>query len=77
MSHGRERVARASFLGVAVLAGGNAVGRIPIFTVLFSAWLDDEPVGVELILGGLLVLAGVYIGALRHATLKPWGAEAP
>jgi drug/metabolite transporter (DMT)-like permease len=40
---------------------------IPIVTVLLSAWLDDEPVGVALLLGGLLVLAGVYVGALRQA----------
>jgi drug/metabolite transporter (DMT)-like permease len=38
---------------------------IPIVTVVLSAWLDDEPVGVGLVLGGALVLAGVYVGALR------------
>jgi drug/metabolite transporter (DMT)-like permease len=37
----------------------------PIVTVLLSAWLDDEPIGLGLVLGGLLILAGVYIGALR------------
>jgi drug/metabolite transporter (DMT)-like permease len=40
---------------------------IPIVTVLLSAWLDDEPIGLGLVLGGSLVLAGVYIGALRPA----------
>jgi drug/metabolite transporter (DMT)-like permease len=40
---------------------------IPIVTVLLSAWLDDESVGVPLLLGGMLVLAGVYVGALRQA----------
>jgi len=40
---------------------------IPFVTVALSAWLDDEQVGVELALGGLLVLAGVYVGALRRA----------
>jgi drug/metabolite transporter (DMT)-like permease len=40
---------------------------IPFVTVVLSAWLDDEPVGVGLVLGGLLVLAGVYVGALRPA----------
>jgi drug/metabolite transporter (DMT)-like permease len=40
---------------------------IPIVTVLLSAWLDDEPIGLGLVLGGSLVLAGVYIGALRAA----------
>jgi drug/metabolite transporter (DMT)-like permease len=38
---------------------------IPFVTVLLSAWLDDEPVGAGLALGGLLVLTGVYVGALR------------
>lgn len=37
----------------------------PIGAVLLSAWLDQEPVGLRLVLGGLLVLAGVYFGALR------------
>jgi drug/metabolite transporter (DMT)-like permease len=39
----------------------------PPVTVVISAWLLDEPVGLELMLGGLLVLAGVYVGALRQA----------
>jgi drug/metabolite transporter (DMT)-like permease len=39
---------------------------IPFVTVLLSAWLDNERVGVGLVIGGLLVLAGVYIGALRR-----------
>jgi drug/metabolite transporter (DMT)-like permease len=38
---------------------------IPIVTVLLSAWLDDEPIGVGLVLGGALILVGVYVGALR------------
>ncbi len=40
---------------------------IPIVTVLLSAWLDDERLTWGLGLGGLLVLAGVYVGALRPA----------
>jgi drug/metabolite transporter (DMT)-like permease len=40
---------------------------IPIVAVLLSAWIDDEPIGAGLILGGLLVLAGVYVGALRRS----------
>jgi drug/metabolite transporter (DMT)-like permease len=40
---------------------------IPVVTVLLSAWLDDEPIRAGLVLGGLLVLAGVYVGALRPA----------
>lgn len=45
---------------------------IPIVTVLLSAWLDDEPIGLGLVFGGTLVLAGVYVGALR-----PTGAAMP
>ena len=37
----------------------------PVVTVLVSTWLDDEPIGLGLVLGGLLVVAGVYFGALR------------
>ena len=44
---------------------------IPIVAVLLSAWLDDEPVRAGLILGGLLVIFGVYIGALRSSTIPP------
>jgi drug/metabolite transporter (DMT)-like permease len=38
---------------------------VPVVTVALSAWLDDEPVRVGLLLGGCLVLIGVYVGALR------------
>jgi drug/metabolite transporter (DMT)-like permease len=38
----------------------------PPVTLVLSAWLLDEPVGLEVVLGGLLVLAGVYVGALRQ-----------
>jgi drug/metabolite transporter (DMT)-like permease len=38
---------------------------IPVVTVALSAWLDDEPIGAGLVLGGALVLGGVYVGALR------------
>jgi drug/metabolite transporter (DMT)-like permease len=44
---------------------------IPFVTVLLSAWLDQEPLGVGLLLGGLLVLAGVYVGALRPTPSLP------
>jgi drug/metabolite transporter (DMT)-like permease len=49
---------------------------IPFVTVVLSAWLDNEPVGVGLVLGGLLVLAGVYVGALRPARITPAAANA-
>jgi drug/metabolite transporter (DMT)-like permease len=38
---------------------------IPFVTVLLSAWMDNEPLDLGLLVGGLLVLAGVYVGALR------------
>ena len=44
----------------------------PFVTVILSAWLDDEPIGFGLVLGGALILAGVYVGALR-----PTPNEAP
>jgi drug/metabolite transporter (DMT)-like permease len=44
---------------------------IPVVTVVLSAWLDNEPVGARLVLGGVLVLAGVYVGALRPGRAPP------
>ena len=44
---------------------------IPVVTLMLSAWLDDEPVGLELLLGGTLVVTGVYFGALREAEDVP------
>jgi drug/metabolite transporter (DMT)-like permease len=44
---------------------------IPPVTIALSAWLDDEPVGAGLVLGGVLVLAGVYVGALRAPAPQP------
>jgi len=38
---------------------------VPPITLIFSSWILDERIGVELVFGGLLVLTGVYIGALR------------
>jgi hypothetical protein len=48
---------------------------MPFVTVMLSAWLDSEPVGVGLVLGGLLVLAGVYVGALRPAPNHSSGCQ--
>jgi drug/metabolite transporter (DMT)-like permease len=44
---------------------------IPLVTLVLSAWLDNEPLGVGLVLGGLLVMTGVYVGALRPARITP------
>jgi drug/metabolite transporter (DMT)-like permease len=43
---------------------------IPFVTVVLSAWLDEEPVTSGLLVGGLLVIAGVYIGALRRTSIS-------
>lgn len=43
---------------------------IPFVTVVLSAWLDHEPVTNGLVLGGLLVIAGVYVGALRQTRVS-------
>jgi drug/metabolite transporter (DMT)-like permease len=37
---------------------------MPIVTVIFASWIADEPITIALIVGGILVLAGVYVGAL-------------
>jgi len=39
----------------------------PPITFVLSSRLDNEPIGWGLALGGLLILAGVYVGALRPA----------
>jgi drug/metabolite transporter (DMT)-like permease len=44
---------------------------IPFVTLLLSARLDNEPLHAGVLAGGLLVLAGVYIGALRRADRTP------
>jgi len=43
---------------------------VPFVTVVLSAWLDDEPIRAGLVLGGFLVLIGVYVGALRPARVE-------
>jgi len=49
---------------------------IPVVTVALSVWLDDEPVSWGLLVGGLLVLTGVYVGALRPAQRSEKAAPA-
>lgn len=38
---------------------------IPLVTVTLSSWLDNEPITGGLLVGGLLIISGVYFGALR------------
>ena len=42
---------------------------IPLVTVLLSVWLDNEQISAWMGLGGVLVLIGVYVGALRQPTV--------
>lgn len=39
---------------------------IPLVAIGVSAWLDDEPLTVSLLIGAPLILVGVYVGALRR-----------
>lgn len=42
---------------------------IPFVTVLLAVWLLHEQITAALVLGGLLIVAGVYIGALHTQSL--------
>lgn len=46
----------------------------PLFTVLLGAWLTNDAIGVQLIVGGVLALAGVAIIVLRPSSTfsKRW-----
>ena len=48
---------------------------VPFVTVALSAWLDDEPLRAGLVLGGILVVTGVYVGALRPVQSPPMHSE--
>jgi drug/metabolite transporter (DMT)-like permease len=39
---------------------------IPLITITLSTWLEQEPITGGLLVGGVLVLGGVYLGALRN-----------
>lgn len=39
---------------------------IPLVTVILSSWLDNERITFGLVLGGIMILGGVYFGALRN-----------
>jgi drug/metabolite transporter (DMT)-like permease len=44
---------------------------IPVVTIFLSVWLDNERLDMGLLIGGLLVLSGVYVGALRPGGAVP------
>ncbi len=47
---------------------------IPLVTVAVSAWLQDERITLAFAAGSLLVLGGVYVGALRRPAREPEAA---
>jgi drug/metabolite transporter (DMT)-like permease len=47
---------------------------ITFITVVLSVLLDNEPIGVGMIIGGPLILVGVYVGAIRPSR-KPAPAD--
>lgn len=53
-----------------------AFAIITTVTILLSAWLDAEPLRADLLLGGTLVLVGVYVGALSGGPQGPPGSGA-
>ena len=50
---------------------------IPLVTVVVSAWLHNERITPAFAVGSVLVLAGVYIGAIRRPNLPPPPRIAP
>jgi len=44
---------------------------VPFVATLLSAWLDGERVDAALLVGGALILVGVYIGVLRAPEASP------
>jgi len=45
-------------------AGSYQLVLLPIVTVLFASWFTGEQLTISLLIGGILVLIGVYVGAL-------------
>jgi len=43
----------------------------PIVTMLLGAWLADEPITAEGVVGALLVMSGVWFGALSSGAREP------
>ncbi|HEX2090471.1 MAG TPA: EamA family transporter [Actinomycetota bacterium] len=48
----------------------------PVVAVAFAAVFQDERVTLDLVVGGLLVIAGVYVGALLHVGKREPRGEA-
>ncbi|NJC98375.1 MAG: EamA family transporter [Anaerolineales bacterium] len=45
-------------------AGSYLLVLMPIVTILLAAWISHEKITATLLIGGVLVLVGVYVGAL-------------
>jgi len=57
-------------------AGSYQLVLLPIVTVLLAAWISHEKVTAALLVGGVLVLFGVYVGALMPPEiLKKFGVK--
>ncbi len=55
------------------LGAGHAsifINLVPVFAVLQAAWLLDERLGLSVLLGGLLVIAGVWLTTLQKTSLE-------
>lgn len=52
-----------------------ALTLMPVVAVTLGAVLADEPVTIELLAGGVLVLVAVYVGAISHGRAKPETAQ--
>jgi drug/metabolite transporter (DMT)-like permease len=50
-------------------ASSYSLVLMPIVTVIFASLIIDEPITIALLIGGVLVLVGVYIGALAPPDL--------
>ncbi|HEX6255955.1 MAG TPA: EamA family transporter [Euzebyales bacterium] len=50
---------------------------MPPVAVALSSWLDHEPITTGLVFGGGLILAGVYVGAMRPRSASPTADTSP
>jgi drug/metabolite transporter (DMT)-like permease len=39
---------------------------MPIVSALLAVWILDQPITAAVVVGGVVILAGVYVGALSH-----------
>ncbi|WP_129140756.1 DMT family transporter [Modicisalibacter coralii] len=50
---------------------------MPVFAVLLGMWLLDDPLGINKLVGGLLVVAGLAVINVRLPARRPRGSPAP